>query len=235
MDALKKEGIHVENDVIANPSAANAYFVPIRLTDRSKEHKRPSENALRTARSRLLDLGYLIDFIFVDDESRNIEESLRASLISSFPHDVRNAYFSYIDGNPKIWIDFKRPLEEQVLNRLQNHLATFSDLFALPKTSYAALGDINTPTRIEILSTIRQLAPVSVSTLANALLGRSFTVPSTDWLNRRLDVLRKTHLVIRRKDGSYVVTMEALAKLGTRKGRGSPDVQRLLALARRDS
>jgi len=95
------------------------------------------------------------------------------------------------------------------------------------------IGEASTATKIEILSAIRQLAPVDAPTLARELTAQGHEVSSSEWINRRLDALRRSNLVLRRPDGTYVLTMEALEKLGTRRGARSPDVRRFLALARR--
>lgn len=235
INTLREQDIIIEGDIVENPATPNGYFVPLRIHSRLRHGKRPSGQALSIVRSRLLELGYAVDFIFIEDEDKNIENSLRASLLNSFPDEVRNVYFSTTKGTPQIWIDFKRQPTEEISNRLKAHLEKFSDIFALSRWSFAELGDAKTATRIEILSIIRQLAPVQLSTLTKALTDHGYAVPSPDWMNRRLDALRKTSLVIRRQDGSYALTTEALAKLGTRKNRRSPDIQRLLALARRES
>ena len=50
--------------------------------------------------------------------------------------------------------------------------------------------------------------------------------------NAVFDAMRKNNLVLRRHDGTYVLSRKALELLGTRKHRRSPDVGRFLALAR---
>lgn len=232
---LIEKDLRVVGKIVSNPSNPTAYFVPLRLTRRADGRKSPSGRALAVARSDLSKLGYVVDFILIDEKTRDIEESLRASLLSSFPDDVRNSFFSPGEGLPQAWIEFKGPPDPEIMHRLGEHLGKFAELFSLPSLSMTEIGKANTATKIEMLSAVRQLAPVDVPTLAMELTARGFDVPSLDWTNRRLDALRKSNFVLRRRDGAYALTMEALARLGTRKGRRSPDVHRLLALARRGS
>jgi hypothetical protein len=232
---LTEIDIPVAGTIVSNPSTPNAYFVPLRLTRRADGRKSPSGRTLAGARSSLSELGYVVDFILIDEETRDIEESLRASLLSSFPDDVRNSFFSPGKKHPQAWIEFKGPPDAETTRRLGEHLRKFADLFSLPSLSMTPIGEADTATKIEILSAVRQLAPVDVATLARELAAQGHDVPSLDWTNRRLDALRKSNLVLRRSDGTYVLTTEALARLGTRKGPRSPDVSRLLALAWRGS
>lgn len=232
---LTEMDLPVVGTIVSNPSSSNAYFVPLRLTRRPDGRKSPSGRALAAARSSLLELGYVADFILIDEKARDIEESLRASLLSSFPDDVRNSFFTPGKRHPQAWIEFKRSPDAGTTRRLVEHLRKFADLFSLPSLAMTPIGEADTATKIEILSAVRQLAPVDAATLARELAAQHHDVPSLDWTNRRLDALRKSNLVLRRGDGTYVLTTEALARLGTRKGPRSPDVSRLLALARRGS
>jgi len=231
---LLSKGIPVLGKIIQNPSTAHGYFAQVQLTRSPDGTKSPSGRALALARSSLLDLGYAIDFILIDEGSRNIEESLRASLLSSFPDNVRNSFFSPDENGPQAWIEFKKQPDTEVLPRLKEHLSKFAELFSLPGLSMTQFGEANTATKTEVLAILRQLAPADVSTLAGKLADQGFSIPSLDWVNRCLDSMRKSNLVLRRRDGCYVLTMEALRRLGTRKDRRSPDVRRLLALARRN-
>ncbi len=231
--ALKEQGLPTVGEIVANPSAPNGYFVPVRLARRVGGGQSPSGRALASARAKLLEHGYVIDFILIDDETRRVEESLRASLLSSFPDDVRNSFLSNSEKPPQAWIELKRPPDVETTRRLVEHLRQFAGLFSLPGLSMKPIGEANTATKTEMLSAIRILAPVDAPTLAKQLAVQGHDIPSPDWTNRRLDALRKSNLILRRRDGTYVLTTEALGKLGTRNSSRSPDISRFLALARR--
>lgn len=175
----------------------------------------------------------MVDFLIVDEKFQQIEENIRASLLASFPEDVRNSFYSTWDIRPQVWVEFKRQPNGDMKTRVEAHLRKFAELFSLPALEMIPLGEVEAATRYEVLTAVRQLAPVWPEALADTLRAQGLRVPSLDWTNRRLDALRKSNLVVRRSDGAYVLTREALAHLGTTKGRRSPDVRRFLALARR--
>jgi hypothetical protein len=232
---LRDKELPIAGEIVSNPSTPNGYFVPLRLKRLGNGGKSPSGRTLALARSSLLGLGYRIDFILIDEEARHIEESLRASLLSSFPHDVRNSFFSSGDGHSQAWIEFKGQTDAETMVRLEEHIRKFAEVFSLKDLTMIRLGDTEAATKIETLSAIRQLAPVNVATLMGELVSQGLGVPSQDWMNRRLDALRRSYLVLRRGDGTYVLTAKALTQLGTRKDRRSPDVRRFLAIARQGS
>ncbi|WP_234731320.1 hypothetical protein [Acidocella facilis] len=232
---LKDHNLPLVGAIVSNPSTPGGYFVPVLLTWSASGGKSPSGKALAVAKASLLEAGYTVDFILIDERTSSIEESLRASLLGSFPSDVRNAFFSYGEGEPQAWIEFKRQPDPSTVVRLEGHLAKFAELFALPGLSLTILGEAATATRLEILSTVRQFSPIDLPSLMRELKRQDFCVPSQDWMNRQLDALRKGNLVLRRRDGNYTLTTEALTRLGTRKDRRSPDVRRILALARGSS
>lgn len=74
---LAKRGLPVVGTVVSNPSTPNAYVVRLRLTTRADGRKSPSGLDLAYARSKLSQLGYVIDFILIDEKTQYIEESLR--------------------------------------------------------------------------------------------------------------------------------------------------------------
>ena len=230
---LNSVGLPPLGKIVANPSIPKGYFVPLARSRDASGAQAPSGRALASARSTLLKGGYTIDFILINEEFRIVEESLRASLINSFPNEVRNLYYSASDTNPQAWIDFKKQPDADIKRRIAEHLDVFSRLFSLPGIVWSELGETKTPTKSEILSAVRQLAPIDIGQLVIQLESQGLVVPSPEWARRTLDALRKSKLVIRKGDGRYILTMEALSRLGSRKGNQSPDVRRILALARR--
>ncbi len=231
-DILAEMNILLAGVIVSDSSRPDTYFVPLRLA-RVDGRRSPSGRTLASARSSLEKLGFTVDFILIDNAARDIESNLRTSLLVSFPDDIRNSFFTQEGPKPQAWIQFKRSPAPGTIGRLEAHLRQFADLFSLKGLAMVPIVEANTATKTEILSLVRQLAPVDVATLARELARRGHDVPSPDWTKKRLDALRKSNLVLRRADGGYVLTAEALARLGTRKNARSPDVSRLLALARR--
>ena len=88
------------------------------------------------------------------------------------------------------------------------------------------------PSKLAILTIIRAEAPVAPQRILELLSAKGLSVPSMDWLSRQLDAYRKSGDVVRLATGSMALTKKALHVLGTKKNRASPDISRLLAMAR---
>ena len=57
-------------------------------------------------------------------------------------------------------------------------------------------------------------------------------MPSEGWMAHMADSLRKSGLVVRLKSGKYALSLAGLMALGSAKNAKSPDISRLLDLAR---
>lgn len=228
-------GLQSMGAVVANPQAERSYLVPILMGPTKGGRRNPSGRLLAETKRKLHELGYSVEFILMDEARSQIEEALRQSLISSFPSLIRNSFLSEKTGVIHVWLDTKRLLNRESLSRLQTHVGEFARLFSLSALKINLLQEALTPTKTELLIRIRSLAPVGLTVLQEKLHSEKLEVPSHDWLNRRLDGLRKAGLVIRTKSEEYSLTLDALRLLGTTRGRRSQDIIRLLALARSSS
>ena len=128
--------------------------------------------------------------------------------------------------------EWEYELEPDELEELKNHANQVCELFNLPTARVIPLSALNLPTKFEMLRLIRRLSPVNCDRLKTALEEQNYDVPSLEWINKQFDLLRKNRLVIRLTDRTYALTAEGLHRMGTVKGRSSPDIARLLALAR---
>jgi hypothetical protein len=230
---IAKQGLTLAGAIAANPLVPNGYFIPLRVTDERAGRRTPSARTLAKTKNDLYNLEYNVEFILIEEKSNNIENLIRASLLASFPEHIRNSFYSQWSGKPQVWVEFKRQPDIGIKSRIEAHLEKFGELFSLPGLRMTLLGEIETATKLEVLAAVRQLAPIGPEALAEALRTDGLHIPSLDWTIRRLDSLRKSNLVLRRSDGAYVLTREALSRMGTIKGRRSPDIRRFLALARR--
>lgn len=232
MTVLRENGIFLAGSIVEMPNVEGGIFIPIVTRRLSDGSSKPPKSALLAARQQIGELNYLSEFILVNERSEEAEHSLRSSLLVSFPDLVRNAFLSIEASSSNVWLELKKQATEDERQRLNEHVGRSIDLFKLPPASVLSLADLELPTRLELLSLIRLMAPVNCEGLHSELQQRSFTIPSSDWIKRQFDLLRKTGFVVRRHDGNYVLTLNGLKRLGTSKGRRSPDVIRLLALAK---
>jgi hypothetical protein len=89
------------------------------------------------------------------------------------------------------------------------------------------------PTLFQIIRLIYTYAPMELVRLDEELKREQIPPPSLNWLKRQLDHLVRENIVVWQRPGNYSPTAAALALLPKRQGASSPDVKRVLALARR--
>lgn len=225
--------ISLAGQIVAIPNSPAAFFVPVAIRRTGDGPPVPSKKTLLAAKHRLEQAGVLAEFLIVDKQTVEIEHSLRSSLLISYADLIRNSFLSREATDTTVWIEPKRALDPAERDRISEHVIEFAKLFALEKVLVLSLEDTTLATKYETLAAIRALAPVDCEHLRVELVRKGYTVPSLDWINRQFDLLRKAGLLVRLNDRRYVMSLDGLKRLGTTKNRRSPDIQRLLALARR--
>lgn len=221
--------------IVANPAQPGGVYISVQVQRDASGRQAPSHKTLAEIRHALEERGFKPQFFFIDEHARLFEEGLRGSLISSFPNSVRNSFISMEGPKAQIWLEAKREITAAEREDITTHIKKLTELYSIRSFSLSVSSEANLATNTEILSLIRYLSPAKCESIRDALVAREFDVPSLSWINHRLDAMRKTKLVVRMPDRTYALTAEALHRLGTIKGRHSPDVSRLLALARRGS
>lgn len=220
-------------EVLLNPTVENGVLISIYSTRDPQGRRTPSGKVLAQLREAIAGAGATAEYLLIDEAAQQLEEGVKASLLNSFPSLVRNSYLSVSDGVAQVWIEKKKDLGVDDRARLTEHIRTYARLFNLRGATLHVMSDFALATPTEVLRAIRKLAPASCEQACRELEGRGFKVPSLQWVNHRVDLLRKGGLVVRMADGTYSLTWKALHQLGTVKDKRSPDIGRLLALARR--
>ncbi len=208
-------------------------FVFVCVTRDNENRQQPSNLVLYEAKAKLAELGSMVEFLIVDADSQEIEAGLRATLRHTFDKEIRNSFLSWERKKAKVWIEPKSVFDEKVFRAIRDKALVYLEQFEIELDSIVRTTSENLPTVFACLYRIRQLAPVTEQALETDLISRRFSIPSRDWLRRRLDSMRRSGRIVRLLDGSYALTLASLRALGTIKGRGSPDITRMLALARR--
>lgn len=212
------------------------YFVYISVARDAGGVQTPSNFKIKKVKDSFNSRGITLDFIISDEIADNIESGLRATLLVNHPDAVRNVFLSLDSRNASVWVDPK-PNAQESLNKLDDTTRHYLRGFNLNLVSLALTVNENLPTALVILKTLRICAPSSLSDLS-ARMSNNFTIPSEDWLRRKLEGLRKKELVVWLKGQppeqphSYALTLKALKALGTEKKRSSPDITRLLAIVK---
>lgn len=177
--------------------------------------------------------GLYVNFVLSDSAEQEIESGLRAKALALYGDFLRNVFFSVVRRHAVVWLDQKVQLTEEKEREIQSALSSYLSAFSYDSISYDNLKDKDLPTNFYLLRVLRHIAPADIRMLKVEIEKREKSVPSDDWLKRRMDQLRKNGLIVWVAGDNYVVSLKALKKLGSTKNRHSVDVSRMLAIARR--
>lgn len=230
-EQLRDAGIPISGTAIRSAEGDNFYYVFVEVHRDARGRLVPSNAKLMATKAYFQEKGYLIDFLLKDATVRDAEVGLRATLLYSFGELLRNSFLAFQANEAFVWVDPKRQLTEHELNEVGRKAKVFLDDVGLKLSQITTTWGENLPSKTICISVLRQAAPATTEELVGLLRGAEFIVPSKNWMTRRLDALRKAGLVVRMRSGRYTLTLQALKGLGTVKGRRSPDISRLLALA----
>lgn len=229
---LAEHGITIAGSLIQDTHPDGRYFVVVPVTRDGDNKQVPSNRALVAARDALAVGGQAVEFLLTDLQSQDVEAGLRATLMHSFGADIRNVFMSTSANGVHVWYEPKRVLEDSVKKLIADKARAFLRQLDLTLSSLVSTVGERLPSTLPLLRAIRQTAPARLEAVEAKLVADGFVVPSTDWLTRRMDALRRGQKVLRSEAGLYSLSLSSIRALGTRKDRNSPDISRLLALAR---
>lgn len=232
VDELTRLGLTANSEPIRDSVDPNRYFVFLRVELDERGRQSPNRSAIETAVVALRERGLTVEVLLIDTLTLDIESGARASLLHAYPDAVRNVFLSVAKKGVSVWIDAKRSLDDEIRKSMVERLSIFLGQFDLAVDSLTTLGEGNLPGKLALLNTIRLGAPITLDALTARLTASGFAVPSDDWLKRRLDAHRRAGDVVRLHDGSYALSVATIRVLGTSQRGRSPDISRLLALAR---
>lgn len=231
---LENLGFQVKGEVVGDPDNPKKLFATVLISRDADGKQQPTKMRLNEARSYFEGREISLHFILYNSETSDLETGLRATLMLVFP-SLRNVFCSINDGRASVWIEPKTQLEEPLLKEIETHTKNFFQLVGIHLEVIQSTSDERTPTKTAMLDSVRIIAPADRAALMERLRARDFVVPSEDWLKRRLDSLRKSGAIVVGTDGKISLSLRTLRSLGTKKNARSPDVTRLLALARQGS
>jgi hypothetical protein len=174
-----------------------------------------------------------LDFVLINERSSDNEEELRSSLLNKYGDHIRNSFLYMGKKGVNIIITPKKEESKNEIEFIREFIIRFFKTKNLNVGSIEFISDVNLISKSACAAIIRRFAPIGLEDLKIEIEKRGFVVPSDDWLSRMLDNLRKSSLVVRKKSGGYAMTLAGLRAAGTSKNSRSPDIARMLALARR--
>lgn len=235
IEALLNENLDPLGKVVVSHEEPQTVFVTIAVARDSSGKQQPSNASLHLAAKRLRLRDINVQFLLRYEQSEEIESGLRATILHSHIEHIRNVFVSLASTKARLWIEPKHALNAVTIREIEERSQTFLNLFDIQLTEILLTSEELLPSKLALLTSIRQLAPANATEIAEELERRGLTIPSSDWLRRKLDILRKERDIVRLESGMYALTLHSLHTLGTAKNARSPDITRLLALAKRGS
>lgn len=225
-------GVAITGDIVSDEES-NDIYVQTPLTVGSDGVKSPSRNQLVGLKAAAEAIGLRLHVLLVSGVHEEFESLLRATLFLAFPDVLRNVFCSLGVRTALVWVEPKQSLSPELRKAVEIAARKFCELQGFSFQGLVAVGDANTPNKLAILSTLREIAPADPEKLSEALTAKGFIIPSKDWLVRRLDTYRRAKNLVFNSDKSYALTIQSFRQLGTTEsGQTSPDITRLLALWR---
>lgn len=229
---LLRYGVPIAGQPIKGSETGSPYIAHILVARDAQGRQEPSQKRLVEAKAIVEAQGIPIEFVLINQRIEHAEQNLRAGMLASHGDLIRNIFLTTRGSKTEVWVETKSKIDLENGKAIEKAIFEFGRVNRIKSIIIRLMDEKTIPTSFEILSTIRRVSPVSCETLKEELEVKSFSVPSLDWVNRKFDALRKAGLVVRISDRKYALTLEGLHRLGTRKSRSSPDIARLLALAR---
>ena len=225
--------ISYEGEVVRE-SGGDDVYLQVTISQLPDGSRVPTHKQLLKLKQSLLEIGVNLNVISSQVHREKFEELLRESLFLAFPDLLRNVFCTIESDEAYVWIESKSQLAEELTKKVEKSIDGFCKLQGIALRNVSKIGETKTPNKTAILATLRNFSPATTAELVNALTAKGFTIPSADWLARRLDSLRKTKSVISLADKKYVLSIAAISALGTsNKGAKSADITRMLAIWRR--
>lgn len=165
----------------------------------------------------------------------NIEAALKTLAGSNFKKGkVSDLYLSFSDSQNAILYTFCKnltlPEREQWESLAEGMLKGFN--IAVSSFLYEVKNNPE-PTMMMILRAAKKCQPFNIQELLSQFENGEYHIESNDWLNGRLDNLRKKGFLLRSQDGTYRMTLAGLEIVPVTKSKQSSDVERILYLARK--
>jgi hypothetical protein len=182
------------------------------------------------------DLAIEVDFVISKGQvQEELEAGLAALLKLRYPSVAQSCFISSVEtGVVEVWLEETEAKAVELPPDMEQALSEYLKVFSLTLGKIHRTGlDKEVPSLLALLRALKTTSPSLPETISGILEGAGFLVPPKRWMEAKLDWLRKQHLILRRKDGCYVMTESGLRVVPHGQGSSSSDVQRALALARR--
>jgi hypothetical protein len=237
MNFLEEHEISFISDVKANrpPPIDLALFVTADRVGNRVGKGQTSQRQMRFLQRAIREhLGLEIEWIVRPSHQAAVLESALFELLAArYPGAVRAVIISSPLRPVSVWVEPNPATASWPgMSVLETLIKDFLKLYNIEgATIHGDSRDL--PAKPMILRTLKVYAPVKTENLAEVLREKGATIPSSHWLQAKLDGLRKQGLIIRSKEGEYALTELGLGVAPHGKNRLSSDIERALAFGRR--
>ena len=228
---LGEQGIEVRQSRVSHNIENTTFVAFVETTWNDRGKRQPSSYKLQRVSAEAKRRGFNLQFVVVNDDRPDLDETIKTLLFTNFPNDIRNSFGVLTGQRASIWIELKMDLTSSYRKKITRTVADFLRSLGIELKELAFTRDNDIPTPTALVVALRTIAPATLSELRGALEKKGFTVPNDKWLSHALDRLRKKKQVVRRGDKRYFLSLWTLTLQGTRRDEGSPDVVRVLAVA----
>lgn len=230
---IAEKGVNLAGPIVSNQDEEPTYLAFVKAKITTDGRREPSAFALNRISASALGLGIHVSFVLIDGGRDDLDGSVKTMLFGKFPDIIRNSFSTFAGKTADIWIEPKQILDANQRAEIESSISSFLGFLNFTAKSINITQTENIPTPTALLRTIRICAPCSADEITEHLSKNKFAVPNKVWLNHALDKLRKSGVVVRKKNGQFILTLKGLTSLGTSKNRLSPDVTRALAIAQK--
>lgn len=172
--------------------------------------------------------------VYTDQQQQKLETGLQTILEQRFADYIgRIEFFWHTANEVTISVEEKKSLSGDQRESVNHTINSYLDL-AEKSVGHVHLerSEPREPSLPAILRAVKTIAPATIDEIIDHLENHDWHVRSSEWLNARIDLLRKKGLVLRKQDGGYVLSQEGLSTVPHGTSRSSSDVERALALGR---
>lgn len=184
--------------------------------------------------SELLNVKVFISYSF-SEQKENIEAGLKALVSANFKRGkIVELYISFSNAKEINIYSFCKGFSEQDRSRWESISADYLSSLSIKVSQFLYEQKLNPePPLMVILRFSKKIFPFNLVQLSEQIENNGYHITSGDWLNAKLDSLRKEGFLLRELNGIYRLTQSGLEAVPVTKSRQSSDVERILYLARK--
>lgn len=166
------------------------------------------------------------------DEFNQIEAALYAALKRQFGEYIESIALSIESTDSAVaWVECQS--DERSTEEIEKMVLEFMSLMGMEKVDVHFLYTAaQAPSLVVVLRMVKTVQPCTVEDIRSALIRKGYPFLRDEWVQGKLDLLRKKEVIVRQKDGSYCLSQLGLMVTPHGTSRTSSDVERALALGR---